>query len=119
MIVEESVHVVFDKFNDIPFKDASRNTGIENNMEALDITQDDKETQEEANEKDIQLEVVLPQLEDQKQDDENSSLPKEWRFVHNHPTNLIIGDPSIGVTTRNSIKNICENLAFLSITNSI
>ena len=48
------------------------------------------------------------------QDGESSSLTKEWRFVHNHPTNLIIGDPSKGVTTRNSLRNICENLAFLS-----
>ena len=47
-------------------------------MESLEITQDDKETQEEANEKDIQLEVVLPHIDNQKHDGENSSLPKEW-----------------------------------------
>ena len=115
MIAVESVHViVFDEFNDLPFKDASRNVGIEENMETLKITQHDQEIQEEANEKDKQLKVVLHQLENQKQDGEDSSLPKEWRFVHNHPTNLIIGDPSRGVTTRNSIINICENIVFLS-----
>ena len=48
------------------------------------------------------------------QDGESSSLPKEWRFIHNHPTNLITGDPSKGVTSRNFLRNICENLAFLS-----
>ena len=53
-------------------------------------------------------------METQKQDGENSSLPKEWRFMYNPPTNLIIGDPSRGITTRTSIRNICRNLAFLS-----
>ena len=48
------------------------------------------------------------------QDGESSSLPKEWRFVHNHPTNLIIGDLSRGGTTKNSIRNIYKNLIFLS-----
>ena len=51
LIVEKSVHVVFDEFNDLPLKDVSRNAGIEENMESLEITQDDKKTQEEANEK--------------------------------------------------------------------
>ena len=45
---------------------------------------------------------------------EGSSLPKEWRFVHNHPSNLIIDDPIKRVTTRNFLRNISENLAFLS-----
>ena len=113
LIVGESILVVFEEFNDLPLKDISRSAGIEENMKSFEITKDDKETQEEANEKDIQLEVVLPQLQDQKHDGENSSLSKEWRFVHNHSTNLIIGDPSRGVTTRDSIKNICKNLTFL------
>ena len=53
-------------------------------------------------------------MENQKRDSKNSNLPKEWRFVHNHPTNFIIGDPSRVITTRNSLRNICGNLAFLS-----
>ena len=53
-------------------------------------------------------------METQILNDENSNLPKEWRYVHNHPSNLIIGDPSKGVTIRNSLRNICENIAFLS-----
>ena len=48
------------------------------------------------------------------QDGDNSTLSKEWRYIHNHPTSLIIGDISKGVTTRNSLRNICGNLAFLS-----
>ena len=40
-------------------------------MENLEITQENQEIQEEAGEKGIQLEVVLPQLKTQKQDREN------------------------------------------------
>ena len=83
-------------------------------MENLEISQEIQETQGEINEKGIQLEVVLPQIETQREDGESSSLPKEWRYVHNHPTSLIIGDLSKGVTTRNFLRNIYENLAFLS-----
>ena len=66
LIVDEFVHVVFDEFNDLLFKDASRNVGIEKNMKNLEITQENQEIQEEAGEKDVQLEVVLPQLKTQK-----------------------------------------------------
>ena len=94
LIVEASVHVVFDDLNDLPFKDILRDARIEENMKNLEIILESQERQEETSEKDIQLEVVLSQLETQKQDGDNSNLPKEWKFVHNHPTNLIIGDPS-------------------------
>ena len=44
----------------------------------------------------------------------SQDLPKEWKFVTNHPQNQIIGDPSRGVRTRPSLRNICNNLAFIS-----
>jgi hypothetical protein len=54
-------------------------------------------------------------LEDlQVQQMSHDDLPKEWRYAIHHPKDLIIGDPSQGVTTRSSTKNICANLAFLS-----
>ena len=115
LVVEESVHVVFDEFNDLPFQNISR---IKEAMENLEISQEVQKTQEEADEKGIQLEVVLPQIENQMetqlQDGKNSNLPKEWRYIHNHPTNLIIGDPSKGATTRNSLRNICANLVLFT-----
>ena len=83
-------------------------------MENLEISQENQETHEEDGEKEIQLEVVIPKMKTQLQNGESSSLPKEWRFIHNHLTNLIISDPSKGLTTRNFLINICENLAFLS-----
>ena len=52
-----------------------------------------------------------PQLE---QGESSQELPKEWRFVTNHPQDQIIDNPSIGVRTRSSLRNICNNLAFIS-----
>ena len=44
LVVEESVHVVFDKFNDLPFKDVSRNIGIKEHMENFEISQENQVT---------------------------------------------------------------------------
>ena len=52
-----------------------------------------------------------PQLE---QGEYSQELPREWKFVTNHPQDQIIGNPSIGVRTRSSLRNICINLAFVS-----
>ena len=39
---------------------------------------------------------------------------KEGKFVINYPQVQIIGNPSSGVKTRSSLRNICNNLAFIS-----
>ena len=49
-----------------------------------------------------------------KQGESSQELPKEWKFVTNHPQDQIIGNPSIGVRTRSSLRNIYNNLAFIS-----
>ena len=77
LVVEKSVHIVFDEFNDPFFQDVSRYVEIEEAMENLEISQESQETQEETGKKEIQLEVVLPLIETKKEDSENSSLPKE------------------------------------------
>ena len=38
----------------------------------------------------------------------------DWKTVSNHLIDQILGDPSQGVATRSTLKNICNNLAFLS-----
>ena len=48
------------------------------------------------------------------QGESNQDLSKEWKFVLNHPQDQIIGNPSSGVKTRSSLRNICNNLAFIS-----
>ena len=52
-----------------------------------------------------------PQLE---QGESSYGLPKEWKFVTNHPQDQVIGNPSIGVIIRSSLRNVCNNLAFIS-----
>ena len=46
--------------------------------------------------------------------EQQQDLPKEQKFAHNHPNELILRDPSKGITTRFSMKNVCMHLAFLS-----
>nr|CAN62159.1 hypothetical protein VITISV_041771 [Vitis vinifera] len=48
------------------------------------------------------------------QGESNQDLPKDWKFVINYPQDQIIGNPSSGVRTRSSLRNICNNLAFIS-----
>uniref|UniRef100_A0A2N9GGP6 CCHC-type domain-containing protein n=1 Tax=Fagus sylvatica TaxID=28930 RepID=A0A2N9GGP6_FAGSY len=44
----------------------------------------------------------------------NEELPKSWNVVHSHPKELIIGEIEHGVSTRSKLKDICNNMAFLS-----
>ena len=59
-------------------------------------------------------EVEQPIFPPQEEEGNNDDFPREWKFVHNHPKDLILGDPTKGIETRSSLKNICSNLAFLS-----
>ena len=42
-------------------------------------------------------------------------LPKEWRTSMYHPLDNIIVDISKEVTTRHSLKDACNNMAFVSL----
>ena len=50
----------------------------------------------------------------QVQGESSQDLPKDWKFVINHPQDQIIGNLSSRVRTRSSLRNICNNLAFIS-----
>ena len=41
-------------------------------------------------------------------------LSKEWRYAHNHPRDLIIGDPSQGIRTRASFRDTFDYIIFIS-----
>uniref|UniRef100_A0A2N9H8V7 CCHC-type domain-containing protein n=1 Tax=Fagus sylvatica TaxID=28930 RepID=A0A2N9H8V7_FAGSY len=108
MVVDESMHVVFDETN--PFH-------IKNNYDDEPISLDNKASS--SNQVDSS-ENVKDQV-DEPQDEEkalpptkNEELPKSWNVVHSHPKELIIGEVERGVSTRSKLKNICNNMAFLS-----
>ena len=50
----------------------------------------------------------------QVQSESSQYLPKDWKFVINHPQDQITGNPSSGVRTKSSLRNIYNNLAFIS-----
>ncbi|KAH9769110.1 hypothetical protein KPL71_011871 [Citrus sinensis] len=111
LVVEESMHVTFDESN--PF---SVEKGVANDDADGDLQEESsKEIQENApqeNQEDRQEEQTNTELE--QQEGISQTLPKEWRYVSSHPKDVILGDPSRGVTTRSSLKNTCEHNAFIS-----
>ena len=56
--------------------------------------------------------IKLKKKEEVRKDYEN--LPREWRYVHHHPKDLIIGDPSQGVRTRSALRDSFDYLVFVS-----
>ena len=48
------------------------------------------------------------------QGESSQDLPKDWKFVINHPQDQIIGNPSSRIRTRSSLRNIFNYLAFIS-----
>jgi len=112
LVVEESMHVVFDETNTFVEKNLDDDDlGLEHQMSNVDLN--DKEVMDEpqtSNTSQRQEE----QVDDPKQDSASYQLPKEWRYSTSHPKDKILGDISQGVATRSSLKNVWNNLAFLS-----
>jgi hypothetical protein len=108
MVVDESMHVVFDETN--PFH-------IKNNCDDEPISFENKASS--SNQVDLS-EKVKDQLDEPKDEEKalpptnNEELPKSWNVVHSHPKELIIGEIEHGVSTRSKLKDICNNMAFLS-----
>ena len=117
MVVEESIHVVFDESNDSLERNENINddVGLDLSMGRLKIEDGDHQQEEESKlKKEGESLMALPPPLQLEQGESSQELPKEWKFVTNHPLDQIIGNPSIGVRTRSSLKNICNNLAFIS-----
>ena len=45
----------------------------------------------------------------------NNDLPREWKASRDHPLDNILDDISKRVTTRHSLKDLCNNMAFVSM----
>ncbi|KAF7116723.1 hypothetical protein RHSIM_RhsimUnG0016700 [Rhododendron simsii] len=95
-LVEESIHVSFHESNPCSPKITNDNDDdVIATKEIDDLTINEKEveaTQEESSQ--TKVEEVINQPQDI--NGENRDLPKEWRYVQNHPKELILDDPLKG-----------------------
>ena len=118
LVVEESIHVTFDESNSLDKEKGSvfHDVDSEIPLEKLTIQSDKEESGKEVEIEEVHEESHVEHQEESLQLDISSDqpLPKEWRYNPDHPKDLIIGDPSKGVTTRTSLRNICNNFAFVS-----
>ena len=116
MVVEESVHVVFDESNESLERRESVNddVGLDFSMGRLQIDDKVHQQQEEIDSKKEESPFSHPPPPQLEQGESSQELPKEWKFVTNHPQDQIISNPSIGVRTKSSLRNIYNNLAFIS-----
>ncbi|KAH9670880.1 hypothetical protein KPL70_017145 [Citrus sinensis] len=108
LVVEESMHVTFDETN----PSSTEKVVVDDNTEEEQQEEASNDNQEEAPygiQKEHHEETNVEQNEGTSQ-----TLPKEWRYVSSHPKDVILGDPSRGVTTRSSLRNTCEHAAFIS-----
>ena len=105
MIVEESIHVVFNETNATPRKSVIVNDDI--NIENQ-VVEEPKEKKQEDSKED-------PPLEDlQRKEDQHDDLPKTWKYVRDHPIDQVIGDPIQGVRTRGALNETYEYAAYIS-----
>ena len=82
-------------------------------MRTLQIEDRIQQEENEVNPKEERPLLTLPHPQ-QVQGESRQDLSKEWKFVINHPQDQIIGNPSSGVRTRFSLRNICNNVAIIS-----
>ena len=89
--VEESIHVIFDETNGfVPsLHDDDVSPGIRDKMRDLNVS--DKKIES------------LQQIKEESKDVKNNDLSKESKYVKSHPQELIIGDASKGISTRNAL----------------
>ena len=102
MIVEESVHVVFDEVDRRNIQIPKTRAGEDEQSISLE-----------------KLEICAEKqpVDSQKQPIEilqQSELPKEWRIPRDPSVENIIGQIKEGVSTRSSISNFCRLTAFVS-----
>jgi uncharacterized membrane-anchored protein len=102
------MHVVFDEVDSLKPKiidddDDDAINVIEKKVN--DIKMRDQTSQDSNKEETMKNESHLEQ---------EQQFHKPWRIVEDHPIDQILGDPSQGVNTRSSLRNVCNNIAFVS-----
>ena len=122
--VEESIHVIFDESNPLSRKENDCDADLLNKpFEELGLLDeppiDPSITRGEAIRLQQGVAIKSSQQEDSQKDelevDESTStlLPRVWRHIGNHPIDKVIGDPTLGVKTRSSLKHTVD-MAFIS-----
>ena len=104
MNIEESIHVSFDETNITSLRKEFLND-ITDSLK--DMHNQERNLKRKSNEENMDAQDDIAQ--------ENDDLPKEWKTSRNHPLDNIIRDISKGVTTRLSLKDLRNNMAFVSI----
>ncbi|GMI77355.1 hypothetical protein HRI_001404800 [Hibiscus trionum] len=107
LVVEESIHVVFDD-NLLPRKDSCNDDDV-GIINAFDGGQTSKEDEIPTKEEDTQ-DPPLEALKDLALEEKEVSYPRELNYVKDGE---ILGDPSKGVTTRSSLR-LMNHVAFIS-----
>ena len=115
MLVEESIHVILYEFNNFfqERKSIDGDIGLDTYMRRLQIENRIPQKEKEVDPNEEISPLALP-FSQQVQGESSQELPKEWKFVINHPYDQIISNPFSGVRTRSSLRNICNNLVFIS-----
>ncbi|KAH9750255.1 hypothetical protein KPL71_013814 [Citrus sinensis] len=108
LVVEESMHVTFDETN----PSSTEKVIVDDNAEEEQQEEASNDNQEDAPPGSQEEHHEEPNAE--QNEGTSQTLPKEWRYVSSHPKDVILGDPSRGVTTRSSLRNTCEHAAFIS-----
>ena len=107
LVVEESIHVVFDETDAAPRKVAVNDDA--------DFEEPNNSKDKEPREKEIETSKDDPPLEDlQRKETQHDDLPKAWKNVKDHPLDQVIGDPAEGVRTRRALMETCEHEAYIS-----
>ena len=107
LVVEESIHVVFDETNATP-----RKVVLD---EDADIEESKRSKVNKTKEKEIEDTKDDPLLEDlQRKEVQHDDLSKSWKNVKDHPLDQVIGDPTEGVRTRRALMKTYEHEAYIS-----
>ncbi|KAH9792467.1 hypothetical protein KPL71_004134 [Citrus sinensis] len=109
LVVEESMHVTFDESNPFSPKKVVVDDDAGEEEQEEEASNDNQEDAPHGIQEEHHEEPNVEQNEGTSQ-----TLPKEWRYVSSHPKDVILGDPSRGITTRSSLRNTCEHNAFIS-----